>query len=110
MFVNTGPNPEPLADALGSMPAQVAELGLDVDELVHYRRWETELDANWKVVCEVLFGWRLVEEDIPSLWMVCVVMELFCITNESLALTVMVPAFPVPVLLAEMLAPFITAT
>ncbi len=52
VFVNTGADPEPLADALGSMPAQVAELGLDVDELVFYTRWQTELDANWKVVCE----------------------------------------------------------
>jgi choline monooxygenase len=34
------------------MPAQVAELGLDVDDLVFYTRWETELEANWKVVCE----------------------------------------------------------
>jgi carnitine monooxygenase subunit len=30
----------------------VAELGLDVDDLVHHTRWETELAANWKVVCE----------------------------------------------------------
>jgi phenylpropionate dioxygenase-like ring-hydroxylating dioxygenase large terminal subunit len=52
VFVNAGPAPEPLADALGSMPAQVAELGLDVDSLVHHTRWETELDANWKIVCE----------------------------------------------------------
>ena len=52
VFVNAGPDAEPLADALGSMPAQVAELGLDVDALVHHARWETELDANWKVVCE----------------------------------------------------------
>jgi phenylpropionate dioxygenase-like ring-hydroxylating dioxygenase large terminal subunit len=52
LFVNTGPDPEPLSDALGSMPAQVAELGLDVDDLVFYARWETELEANWKVVCE----------------------------------------------------------
>jgi hypothetical protein len=43
---------QPLSDALGSMPAQVAELGLDVDDLVFYTRWETELEANWKVVCE----------------------------------------------------------
>ena len=34
------------------MPAQVAELGLDVDALVPHHRWETELDANWKIVCE----------------------------------------------------------
>ena len=52
LFVNTGPDPEPLAEALGSMPAQVAELGLDVDELVFYTRWQAELDANWKIVCE----------------------------------------------------------
>jgi choline monooxygenase len=52
VFVNTGPDPEPLADALGSMPAQVAELGLDVDGLVHRLRWEAEVAANWKIVCE----------------------------------------------------------
>jgi choline monooxygenase len=52
VFVNAAPEPEPLSDALGSMPAQVAELGLDVDELVFYKRWETEVAANWKVVCE----------------------------------------------------------
>jgi choline monooxygenase len=52
VFVNTSADPEPLADALGSMPAQIAELGLDVDDLVHHSRWEAELDANWKIVCE----------------------------------------------------------
>ena len=52
VFVNAAADPEPLADALGSMPAQVEELGLDVDSLVFYSRWETELEANWKVVCE----------------------------------------------------------
>ena len=52
LFANAGPDPEPLADALGSLPAQVAELGLDVDSLVHHSRWETELAANWKIVCE----------------------------------------------------------
>jgi choline monooxygenase len=52
VFVNASPAAEPLADALGSMPAQVAELGLDVDTLVFYSRWETEIAANWKVVCE----------------------------------------------------------
>ena len=52
VFVNADAQSEPFADALGSMPAQVAELGLDVDELVHYTRWEAEVDANWKIVCE----------------------------------------------------------
>jgi phenylpropionate dioxygenase-like ring-hydroxylating dioxygenase large terminal subunit len=52
VFVNAERNAEPLADALGSMPAQVAELGLDVDDLVFYTRWEAEVEANWKIVCE----------------------------------------------------------
>jgi phenylpropionate dioxygenase-like ring-hydroxylating dioxygenase large terminal subunit len=52
LFVNTSRDPEPLPEALGSMPAQVAELGLDVDALVFYTRWEAELEANWKVACE----------------------------------------------------------
>jgi len=52
VFANVGPDPEPLADALGSLPAQIAELGLDVESLVHYWRWEAEIDANWKIVCE----------------------------------------------------------
>lgn len=52
VFVNADAHAEPLADALGSMPAQVAELGLDVDELAHYTRWEADVAANWKIVCE----------------------------------------------------------
>jgi phenylpropionate dioxygenase-like ring-hydroxylating dioxygenase large terminal subunit len=52
VFVNTSRDAEPLAETLGSMPAQVAELGLDVDALRFHTRWETELEANWKVVCE----------------------------------------------------------
>jgi choline monooxygenase len=52
VFVNVSADPEPLVDALGSMPVQVAELGLDVDDLVFHARWQTELDANWKIVCE----------------------------------------------------------
>ena len=47
-----GRDPEPLAQALGSLPAQVAELGLDVDSLVHHSRWEAEVEANWKIVSE----------------------------------------------------------
>ncbi len=52
VFANATQVGEPLAEALGSLPAQVAELGLDVDSLVHHSRWETEVEANWKIVCE----------------------------------------------------------
>ena len=40
VFVNADRDAEPLAEALGSMPAQVAELGLDVDD-----EWIAELLA-----------------------------------------------------------------
>ncbi|HEY7421112.1 MAG TPA: SRPBCC family protein, partial [Gaiellaceae bacterium] len=36
----------------GSLPAQVTQLGLDVDSLVHHSRWEAEIAANWKIVSE----------------------------------------------------------
>jgi choline monooxygenase len=52
VFANAGADPEPLAEALGSLPSQVAELGVDVDSLVHHSRWEAEVAANWKIVCE----------------------------------------------------------
>jgi phenylpropionate dioxygenase-like ring-hydroxylating dioxygenase large terminal subunit len=52
VFANTGPEPEPLVRALGSLPAQVAELGLEVDSLVHHSRWQAEIAANWKIVSE----------------------------------------------------------
>jgi phenylpropionate dioxygenase-like ring-hydroxylating dioxygenase large terminal subunit len=52
VFVNAERDAEPLADALGSMPAQVVELGLDIDDLVFHTRWEAEVDANWKIVSE----------------------------------------------------------
>jgi phenylpropionate dioxygenase-like ring-hydroxylating dioxygenase large terminal subunit len=52
VFANATLDPEPLAQALGSLPAQVAELGLDVDSLVYHSRWEAEIAANWKIVCE----------------------------------------------------------
>ena len=52
VFANASPDPEPLTEALGSLPAQVAELGLDVDSLVHHSRWDAEIEANWKIVSE----------------------------------------------------------
>ncbi|HEY2741360.1 MAG TPA: aromatic ring-hydroxylating dioxygenase subunit alpha [Gaiellaceae bacterium] len=52
VFANACADPEPLEQALGSLPAQVAELGLDVDSLVHHSRWEAEVAANWKIVSE----------------------------------------------------------
>jgi phenylpropionate dioxygenase-like ring-hydroxylating dioxygenase large terminal subunit len=51
VFVNPDPDSEPLAPALGDVPARVAEI-LDLDALEFRFRAEFELDVNWKVSCE----------------------------------------------------------
>jgi choline monooxygenase len=51
VFVNPDRDAPPLAESLGPVPAQVAEL-LDVDGLEFRFRAEFELAANWKVSCE----------------------------------------------------------
>jgi phenylpropionate dioxygenase-like ring-hydroxylating dioxygenase large terminal subunit len=52
LFVNADANAEPLAETLGEVPEQVAELGLDVDALGFHHRSEWSVAANWKVVAE----------------------------------------------------------
>src|SRR5205807_50752 len=51
VFVNPDADAPPLADALGPLPAQVADV-LDVDALEFRFRSEFEVEANWKVSCE----------------------------------------------------------
>ena len=52
VFANPDPAAEPLADALGDLPAVVAEHGLDVDALRFNRRVRYEIRANWKIALE----------------------------------------------------------
>jgi phenylpropionate dioxygenase-like ring-hydroxylating dioxygenase large terminal subunit len=51
VFVNPDADAPPLADALGDMPAQLAEI-LDVNSLAFRFRAESELETNWKISCE----------------------------------------------------------
>jgi phenylpropionate dioxygenase-like ring-hydroxylating dioxygenase large terminal subunit len=51
VFVNPDPHAGPLAQALGDVPARLAEI-LDVDALEFRFRTEFELEVNWKVSCE----------------------------------------------------------
>ena len=51
VFVNPDVDAPPLADSLGPLPSQVADV-LDVDSLEFRFRWEFEVDSNWKVACE----------------------------------------------------------
>jgi phenylpropionate dioxygenase-like ring-hydroxylating dioxygenase large terminal subunit len=52
LFANPDPDAEPLADALGDLPAVVAEHGLDVERLRFNRRVRYEIRANWKIALE----------------------------------------------------------
>ena len=51
VFVNPAAGAAPLAEALGDVPARLAEI-LDVDALEFRFRTEFELEANWKIACE----------------------------------------------------------
>ena len=51
VFVNPELGAPPLAEALGDVPALVADV-LDVDALRFLHRSESSLEANWKVCCE----------------------------------------------------------
>jgi choline monooxygenase len=52
VFVNPDPDAGPLAQALGELPARIAESGLDFDRLRFRTRNDWELAANWKVAIE----------------------------------------------------------
>jgi phenylpropionate dioxygenase-like ring-hydroxylating dioxygenase large terminal subunit len=52
VFVNPDPDAEPLGDALGDLPAVVADHGLDIGALHFHRRVHYEIRANWKIALE----------------------------------------------------------
>src|SRR5205085_4327604 len=51
LFVNPDGDATPLAETLGALPEQVAEI-LDVDALRFHHRSEWSVEANWKLVSE----------------------------------------------------------
>jgi choline monooxygenase len=52
VFANPDPDAASLADALGDLPAVVAENGFDVDSLRFHTRAPYEIRANWKIAIE----------------------------------------------------------
>jgi len=52
VFVNTDLDAAPLAEALGTLPDLVAEVGVDVGRLRLYRRMTHDTAANWKIIIE----------------------------------------------------------
>jgi choline monooxygenase len=52
LFINPDPDADPLAEALGELPAHVESSGLELDRLRFRERREWEIAANWKVAVE----------------------------------------------------------
>jgi phenylpropionate dioxygenase-like ring-hydroxylating dioxygenase large terminal subunit len=52
VFVNPDPEAGPLDEALGELPARVAESGLDLDRLRFRTRNDWEIASNWKIAIE----------------------------------------------------------
>jgi phenylpropionate dioxygenase-like ring-hydroxylating dioxygenase large terminal subunit len=52
LFANPDPDAPPLGEALGDLPAVVAENGLDIDRLRFHHRVRYEIPANWKIALE----------------------------------------------------------
>ncbi len=52
VFANPDPHAEPLEQALGDLPAVVAQRGLDVSALRIHHRVRYEIRANWKIALE----------------------------------------------------------
>jgi len=52
VFVGTDPEPQPLADTLGTLPELVAAGGVEVERLRFRHRSQSELACNWKVAIE----------------------------------------------------------
>lgn len=52
LFANVEAGAPPLAEALGDVPAEVADSGVDVETLRFHHRAEWTVGANWKIACE----------------------------------------------------------
>lgn len=52
VFVHLDADAPPLADTLGDIPELVREVGIDVDALNFYRRFDYDLACNWKIAME----------------------------------------------------------
>ena len=70
----------------------------------------TEALIVLSVSCTVPLGFVMILIAPPLAWLASVVTVLFVIVNWLPALIWMLPAFPAPVLLAEIVAPFVRLT
>lgn len=60
LFVNMDPAAPPLADVMGAIPREVAEIGCPIDSLRHAYRRDYVIECNWKVyVDNYLEGYHL---------------------------------------------------
>ena len=52
VFANPDPDAPPLMGVLDDVPERISAAGIDLDALRYLRRWEWEVDANWKISAE----------------------------------------------------------
>jgi choline monooxygenase len=52
VFVNPDLDAGPLSDHLGDVPERIAAAGIDLDALRFLKRWEWEVEGNWKISAE----------------------------------------------------------
>ena len=52
VFVNPNPEAAPLSEFLGDVPDRLLTAGIDLDALRFLKRYEYEIDANWKISAE----------------------------------------------------------
>jgi choline monooxygenase len=52
VFANPDAAAEPLAETLGTLPAVVAESGIDLDAVRFHSHYEWEIKSNWKIAIE----------------------------------------------------------
>jgi phenylpropionate dioxygenase-like ring-hydroxylating dioxygenase large terminal subunit len=52
LFASPDPEAPPLEEVLGELPSLVADAGVDVDRLEFHDRFESTVQANWKIVSE----------------------------------------------------------
>jgi phenylpropionate dioxygenase-like ring-hydroxylating dioxygenase large terminal subunit len=52
LFMNLDEDPKPLHEALGTLPARLAEVGIDLERMRFHHRAEYHLECNWKVAIE----------------------------------------------------------
>ena len=93
VFVNPDPDAAPLHETLGSLPAIVAEHGLDLDALAFHERVPYVIPGNWKIAVENYLECYHCELNHPGLMSV-VDEDRYTLSSEGLHSSQVTPVNP----------------